>query len=68
MVASLYWVFKYLPGVVADYKAKNGDVSLSRIDRGRAVCRGCAGGMCVFGPAVVWLWMVQGGGVSFSSG
>lgn len=29
VVASLYWVFKYLPGVVADYKAKNGDVSRS---------------------------------------
>jgi hypothetical protein len=27
VVASLYWLFKYLPGVVEDYGAKNGDVS-----------------------------------------
>ena len=24
---SLYWIVKYLPGVMEDYKAKNGDVS-----------------------------------------
>ncbi len=27
VVASLYWAFKYLPGVVEDYGAKGGDVS-----------------------------------------